>query len=139
MTTTQLKKNIEKRMMYVGVSDIKGVGLRAMHDIEKHTVIHYFHPEIIAFELKYLKTIATKDQIIDLKKKYYYDEKNIYLDPKLTNDLIYYLNHSEDSNIRYQEGYYISTRKIYNNEEIVLNWAENNYHPKLRDFENEEL
>ena len=139
MEITVLKKNIEKRMMYVGVSDIKGVGLRALHDIEKHTVVHYFKPEIYVFELKYLETIATQDQIIDLKRKYYYDEKEIYLDPKLTHDMIYYLNHSENSNIRYQEGYYISTRKIYKNEEILLNWSENNYHPKLRDFDNEEL
>ena len=131
----KLIKKLERKYMYIGKSSIQGVGLFALYDIPKHTVIHRFLPEIGEFSIKELETFLKPEAIRDLKMKYYFEDDRIFLDIDLKQDFILYLNHSEKSNIRYDEGYYVTTKDIKKNEEILLNWLDNGYHPKLRNFD----
>jgi len=131
----KLIKKLKSRHIYIGASKIQGVGLFAIKDTPKHTIIHRFKPELGSFSIKDLETFLSPEVIRDLKMKYYYEDDMIFLDMDLENDHILYLNHSEDSNIRYDDGYYVTTKDVKKGDEILLNWLEGGYHPKLRNFD----
>ena len=129
----EMVNKINNRLIHVAPSKTQGVGLFASKDIEENIIIYVIDTiNYKPFEIKdLLENGADKDILNNLKKYYYTDETNIHLDVTLNVCMIHYLNHSENSNIFYENGCYITKRKIVKNEELFIDYLENGYHNEL--------
>jgi uncharacterized membrane protein YcaP (DUF421 family) len=134
-------KNINKLFLELRPSNIAGVGIFAIRTIPKDTVIfHYDNEDITNYKFKDLRDKGVPLSVINTLKKYCAHNKSIIQIPKNYNHekltYVHYLNHSDNSNIYYDfdKNIYITKRKIRPNEEILLDYAENNYCKSCMNF-----
>ena len=119
--------------VYIGKSDIHGVGLRAIKDIKRHETVFY-HRSKNTYKLNKLQLIQNgvhKDVIKTLSRLYYCDHDFLFLKANPELNFVNYLNHCENPNMYFRQGYYIANKDIKQDEEVTLNFLENNYHPQL--------
>tara|TARA_Y100000592_G_scaffold58847_1_gene92176 strand:- start:4030 stop:4455 length:426 start_codon:yes stop_codon:yes gene_type:complete len=124
---------LHKYKVYVGKSDIHGVGLRAIKDIKKFEEIYYYRSSN-THKLSKAELISNgiDQKVIDtLSRLYFCDDENLYLQPNQQLYFVNFLNHSKNPNMIYRYGYYIAKRDIKQDEELTLNFLENGYHPQL--------
>lgn len=119
--------------VYVGPSDIHGVGLRAIKPIKKGEEVYYYKGEDThPVSKSYLLKKGLDQRVIDtLCRLYYHDEHNLYLQPNQQLFFVNFLNHSANPNMVFKSGIYIAKRDIEQDEEVTLDWLDNGYHPKL--------
>jgi hypothetical protein len=116
-----------------------GVGLVAIRSIPKNTTL-FVYKKVNVYHIKYdeLKLHNVPNSVIKVLKKYYaHNKKSIQLPVNIKpTTYLYYLNHSPKSNIyyNYKTGEYITKRSIKKNEEIFIDYNENNYCPECIDF-----
>ena len=124
---------MDKYKVYIGKSEIHGVGLRAIKDIKQHETVFYYRSKN-TFQLPIqalLQNRVDKRVIQTLCRLYYCDENHIYLQKEPTLNFVNFLNHSKDSNMYFSQGYYIAKTDIKQDEELTLNFLANGYHPQL--------
>ena len=116
-----------------------GVGLVAIRSIPKDTTIFVFKSNNI-YNINYdeFKSHNVPNSIIKILKKYYAHNKDFIqlpLDVEPTS-YVHYLNHSPKSNIYYNfnTGEYKTKRHIKKDEEIFIDYNEDNYCPDCVDF-----
>ena len=131
--------NINNSLVHVAPSSIKGVGLFASTNIEKNKIILVINNSNYKW-IKFKDLIdngVNEDNLKIIKRFYYYNKEEIFIDPNIRQSFVWYINHSEDPNIFFDKGYYVTKHKILKGTEILLDYTHKGYHPEMRDFNNE--
>lgn len=124
---------MKRYKVYVGKSDIHGVGLKAIKDIKKGEQVYYYK-SYATHKLSKSELISKgiDKRVIDtLSRLYFCDKEHLYLQPNQQIYFVNYLNHSENPNMIFVNGFYIARCDIKQDEEVTLNFLENGYHPQL--------
>jgi uncharacterized protein len=127
-------RNLRHYYVKVAPSQIHGVGLFAIRDIPKETVVLTFsYRDFPCVEIRksVLKDKLPKEVYSQIIKNWAETEKTIFVPVNINQQLHYvnFLNHSKDPNVRYQDEKYISMRRILKGEEILIDFHEADYNP----------
>ena len=119
--------------VYIGISKIHGVGLRAVDNIKKGEVVFFYKNENVKkVKIQDLLNLGVSKNTIEvLCRLCYATEEYIFIKENQGIDFVNNLNHHDDSNLIFKNGYYIASKDIKKDEEVVLDWTENDYHPQL--------
>ena len=119
--------------VYVGRSDIHGVGLMAIDDIKKGDRIFYFRTKgTLPISMQNLLENRVSQKVIDVLKRLYYsfgDALFLHREPKLHH--VNFINHSANPNVVFEDGWYIAKQDIKADEEVTLDFLDKGYHRKL--------
>jgi hypothetical protein len=126
-------ENLRKFYIKVAPSKLHGVGLFALRNIPKDTVIltfSYANFHCVEIKKSLLKQKIPKEVYSQLIKNWSETENSVYLPLNINEQLHYvnFLNHSENPNIRFENGKYITQRNIIKGEELLVNFKDN-YNP----------
>tara|TARA_B100001769_G_C22045163_1_gene561707 strand:+ start:458 stop:895 length:438 start_codon:yes stop_codon:yes gene_type:complete len=127
-------KWMQRYKVYVGKSDIHGVGLKAIKDIKKGEQVYYYRNYTPTQKLSKSELISKgiDEKVIEtLSRLYFCDEENLYLQPNQQIYFVNFLNHSENPNMVFIRGFYMAKRDIKQDEEVTLDFLANGYHPQL--------
>jgi SET domain-containing protein len=128
-------KNLRQAYVKVAPSPIHGVGLFAIRDIPKGTDIMHFDYKncpCIHIKKKVLKDKIPKEVYSQLIKNWAQTKDTVLVPLDFRNQLHFtnFLNHSENPNIRFDNGRYLSIRKIQKDEEILISMTAQDYNPE---------
>ena len=124
-------KKLNDIWIEVGLSKIHGVGIKAIRNIPKNTIVikkKEYNPE--NYDIKVLLDNGLEDEVFDSIKKYYAHNNNvIQLDKNKINEIdhIMYLNHNKNPNLDYVHGNYITNKKVKKGEELTIDYKKDNY------------
>ena len=136
--------DLKKMYFQIGPSKINKIGLIAFRPIPKNTnVFEAIHYGIKFYSYKTLRKKGIPTSVVKVIKKYCAFTKsgieipdNFFSNTHLR--IVNYINHSDDPNLRVissrNKVSYISRKPIKKNEELTINYNENNYCPKCIDF-----
>tara|TARA_R100001440_G_scaffold75750_1_gene104006 strand:- start:14426 stop:14851 length:426 start_codon:yes stop_codon:yes gene_type:complete len=124
---------IDRYKVYVGKSDIHGVGLRAIKDIKRHeTVFYYRSKDTYPISKNVLIQNGIDKRVVNtLSRLYFCNHETLYLQQDQQLHFVNFLNHSKNCNMYFSQGYYIAKEDIKQDEEVTLNFLANGYHPQL--------
>ena len=123
--------------VYVGQSNIDGVGIFAAKDLPENTeVFFYDNSSALPVKIDEMRQLEIPESVIEILKRWYH-ELDGYVFLKENQDLhwVHLMNHSLNDNIRYENGYYIAKKNIKAHEELTANYL--NWRKKLNFKENE--
>lgn len=134
--------NLKKIYYHIAPSKINGVGLIAFRSIPKNTLLFKATNENIKYyKFKELRKKNIPLSVIKVIKKYYAHDKNgieipdnFFSNTHFT--IVSYINHSNNSNVYFNfdtMSYYTKIR-IKKNEELTINYSENDYCSDCIDF-----
>lgn len=116
-----MRTNTDHQSFILKPSAIKGIGVFALHDIAKGTHLYLFR-EDFQEEVREIKDVPEELEGFCLNR-----EDGKLLCPKFFNrmDIGNYVNHFENSNMRYEKGRgYFAKRDIKAGEELFANYRE---------------
>lgn len=116
-----MRTNTDHQSFILKPSAIKGIGVFALHDIAEGTHLYLFR-EDFQEEVREIKDVPEELEGFCLNR-----EDGKLLCPKFFNrmDIGNYVNHSENSNMRYEKGRgYFAKRDIKAGEELFANYRE---------------
>ena len=124
---------MKRYKVYVGKSDIHGVGLKAIKDIKKGEQVYYYRSKNThKLSKSELISQGIDKKVIDtLSRLYFCDKEHLYLQPDQQIYFVNYLNHSENPNMVFIRGFYMAKRDIKQDEEVTLDFLANGYQPQL--------
>lgn len=126
-------ENLRNTYIKVGPSKIEGVGIIAIRDILKDTIVMRFHQQdfpTVDIEKSILKKEIPEEVYDQLIKIWPVEKTTVSVPINFIYQLNYvnFLNHSEKySNVAFKNGFYITKRNIQKGEEILMNFLEDNY------------
>lgn len=133
----QVLKWASNYKVYVAPSKINGVGLFAIDDIKKGEIVytHLDNIKAIACPIKELvKDGVSENQLKVFKRVFFANESIIQLKTKGL-DFVDLMNHNANSNMEWEyknkTSFYKAKRDIKADEEVTLDFLENNYHSQL--------
>ena len=119
--------------VYIAKSDIHGVGLRAINDIKKGETIFYYRTKgTMPISIKEVLKNNVSQKVIDVLKRLYYSFEDflfLHREPKLHH--VNFINHSENPNAIFENGYYKAKVDIKADEEVTIDFLHRGYHRKL--------
>lgn len=134
--------NLKKMYFQIAPSKISGIGLVAFRVIPKGRLLFKATNYSVKFHTyKELRSIGVPLSVIKVIKKYYaHNKKGIEIpDDFFSNThftIVSYINHSADSNVLFVPSTmsYITKRRIKKDEELTIDYNENDYCPDCIDF-----
>jgi len=120
--------NLNAAYVKVAPSPVHGVGVFAMRDIPKDTLVMRFDYRdfpCVEIKKKLLKQKLHPDVYSQLIKNWAVTEDGVIVPVNVTQQLhfVNFLNHSDQPNIRFDNCKYYSTRKIAKDEEIFIDFS----------------
>ena len=130
-------QNLNQKILYnLKPSKIEGIGIHSISDINENTVIIKNISPIIGYHYDKEEVKGLNPEILKLCKKYFISkEKNkifVPQDPSILSTYYlpnYFLNHSENPNVKSENGNIISIKNIKKGEEMTINYKK--YFPSL--------
>ncbi len=127
-------ENLKRYYVKVAPSEVHGVGVIAIRDIPKDTaILHFSYQDFPCLDIpkSRLKKELPKEVYSQIIKNWAESEDAVMVPLNVNQQLHYvnFLNHSKDGNVRFQNGAYITKRKIAKGEEIRIDFAEEGYNP----------
>jgi len=134
----ELIQQLNKVWVEIGASKIHGVGVKAIRDIPKNTLVFSKGPyDPKNYSIQDLLAGGVDPNIINTIKKYYaHDDSIIQIDKEKINNtnFINYLNHNVKPNLEYINKNYITKQNIKKGEELTIDYNDKNYCPSCLDF-----
>ncbi len=134
---------INQYKVYVAPSNINGVGLFAIDDIKKGDIVYTYlnnNKSVLVSINELLNNGVSINKINVLKRLFAGSETSIQLKTKGI-DFVSLMNHNADSNMEWSKkgnlSIYRAKKDIKANEEVTLDFLDNNYHKKLNFKPNE--
>lgn len=134
--------NLKKIYYQIAPSKINGVGLIAIRSIPKNTLLFKATNENVKYyKFEELRKKNIPLSVIKVIKKYYAHDKNgieipdnFFSNTHFT--IVSYINHSNNSNVyfNFDTMSYYTKRRIKKNEELTINYSENDYCSDCIDF-----
>lgn len=127
-------QNLNQCYVKVAPSKIHGVGLIAMRDIPKDTVIFYFSYRdfpCIEISKKILQEKIPPEVYEQIIQNWAVTAEGVIAPINVNYEMhfVNFLNHSEEGNIRYENECYIATKDIAKGEEILIDYRHEDYNP----------
>lgn len=135
--------NLKNIYFHIAPSKINGIGLIAFRSIPKNTLLFKAtNYNVTYYTYKELRNKNIPLSVIKIVKKYYAHDKNGIEIPdnffSLTHfTIVSYINHSDNSNVYFDHNTmsYYTKKKIKKDEELTIDYNENNYCPDCIDFD----
>ena len=137
MDKNQIIDNMNNIVLYkLKPSKIHGIGLHSIKDISVNTIIIRNITPIIGYHYtkKEIQKLSHENRLLCEKYFNCKDDKTIFIpqDPSVLSSFYlpnYFLNHSNNPNVKNENGNIISIKNIKHNEEITINYEK--YFPSL--------
>ena len=134
--------DLKKMYFQIAPSKISGIGLVAFRSIPKNTLLFKATNYTIKFyTYKELRDIGIPLSVLKVIKKYYaHNKKGIEIPDDFFSNTHYtivsYINHSPNSNVLFIPSTmsYVTKRRIKKDEELTIDYNENDYCPDCIDF-----